>query len=137
MGTHAQSIKAGGSGAGHLPPQSVAAAATAAPGTGGWVAGSALVGRAVAAFVQTGAFTSTPSMAFKIQAANDANGTGAADMTGGAVATIATANTVGAAEFQAVLFDKTKFYGIACTATGGTSGFVAGQLRILDPQIAP
>jgi hypothetical protein len=134
MSTYAQSIKAAG---GHLPPQSVTAGATAQPGTGGWVSGALLTGRALAGFCQTGAFTSIPSMAFKLRSATDANGTGAADVTGGAIATIATANTAGAAELSPLLVDPTKFYAIACTATGGTSGFVAGQLRILDPQYAP
>jgi hypothetical protein len=137
MSTYVQSIKAGSATAGHLPPQSVAAAATAAPGAGGWVAGSALLGRAIAAFVQTGAFTLTPSMAFHLRVANDANGTGAAAVTGGAIATIAVANTAGAAELPPLLIDPTKFYAIACTATGGTSGFVSGTLRVLDPYIAP
>jgi hypothetical protein len=129
-------VKIAGATAGNLAPQSVNASATAAPGSGGWVAGTALLGRALAAFVQTGAFTSTPSMAFKLQTATDANGTGAADVTGGAIATIAVANTASQAELPMSLIDSTKYYAIACTATGGTSGFVAGQLRILDPQLS-
>jgi hypothetical protein len=137
MSTYVQSIKAASAAAGHLPPQSVAAAATAAPGTGGWVAGSLLIGRAIAAFVQTGAFTSTPSMAFHLRSATDANGTGSAAVTGGTIATIAVANTAAAAELPPLLIDPAKFYAVACTATGGTSGFVAGQLRVLDPQVAP
>ena len=129
-------VKFGSATAGHLPPQSVNAAATAAPGSSGWVAGTALLGRRLFAFVQTGAFTSTPSMAFKLQSATDANGTSAADVSGGAIATIAVANTAGQAELPMSLIDSTKFYAIACTATGGTSGFVAGQLRIADATYA-
>jgi hypothetical protein len=128
-----QNVKVGSATAGHLPPQSVNASSTAAPSTGGWVAGTALLGRALVAFVQTGAFTSTPSMAFKLQSATDANGGSAADVTGGAIATIAAANTAGQAELPMSLIDSTKYYAIACTATGGTSGFVCGTLRILDP----
>jgi hypothetical protein len=134
MSTFVNVIKVASATAGHLPPQSVNAAATASPqATTGYVAGSTLLGRAVVAFVQTGAFVSTPSMAFKLSVANDAAATGAADVTGGAIATIAAANTAAQAEFPASLFDATKFYGIVCAATGGTSGIVAGQLRILDP----
>ncbi len=120
---------------GSLPPQSVNAAATAVPPNGSWVLGSVLLaaGRGLAAFVQTGAFTSTPSMAFKLQAGTDANGSSAADVTGGAIATLATANTMGSADLPMSLIDPTKYYGIACAATGGTSGFVAGQLRVMDP----
>lgn len=123
---------------GHLPPQSVAAAATAAPASGGYVAGSALLGRALLAKMHTGAFTSTPSMAFKLSVADDANGTGVADVSGGALATIATANTAAEAELPitAALIDSTKFYGIRCTATGGTSGFVAATLSVLDADYA-
>ena len=36
-----------GTTAGNLPPQSVNAAATAAPGSAGWVAGTALLGRSL------------------------------------------------------------------------------------------
>jgi hypothetical protein len=129
----ANNIKLVAATAGHVFPQSLNAAATTAPGSGGWVAGTALLGRALVAFVQTGAFTSTPSMAFKLQVANDANGGSAADVTGGAIATIAAANTASQGELPMTLIDSTKFYAIVCTATGGTSGFVAGQLRILDP----
>jgi hypothetical protein len=131
--TFIKSIKSASTTAGHLPPQSVAAAATAAPAASGWVLGATLIGRSIAAFVQTGAFTSTPSMAFKLSTATDASGTGAADVTGGAIATIAVANTAAEAEFSTIVVDPTLYYGIRCTATGGTSGFVAGQLRILDP----
>jgi hypothetical protein len=134
--TFAGNVKFASATAGHLAPQSVAAGATAAPSTGGWVAGTALLGRKLLALVQTGAFTSTPSMAFKLQSATDANGTGAADVTGGAIATIAAAGTASQAELAMSLIDSTKFYAIACTATGGTSGFVAGQLRLLDPDYA-
>lgn len=56
-----------------------------------------------------------------------------ADVTGGEIATIAAANTAASKELSASLIDVTKYYGIRCTATGGTSGFVAGQLRLLDP----
>ncbi len=133
MSTFVTSVPVLSATAGHLPPQSVNASSTAAPSTGGWVAGSLLRNaRKVVAFVQTGAFTSTPSMAFKLQAADDANGGSAADVTGGAIATIAAANTAGAAELANSLFLATKYYAIACTATGGTSGFVGGQLRLLD-----
>ena len=135
--TFVQSIKVGSTTAGHLTPQSVAAAGTATPAAGGWVAGTALLGRSLLCLVQTGAFTSTPSMAFKLQVATDANGTGAADVSGGAIATIAVAQTAGQAELPISLIDTAKFYAIACTATGGTSGFVAGQLRLLDPEYAP
>ncbi len=134
MSTFVESVKYLSATAGHLPPQSVNAAATAAPSTGGWVAGSVLRQcRKLVAFVQTGAFTSTPSMAFKLQVADDANGTSAADVTGGAIATIAAANTAGQSELKPSLCDATKYYAIACTATGGTSGLVSGQLRLLDP----
>lgn len=134
MSTFVQTVPVLSATAGHLPPQSVNAAATAAPSTGGWVKGDKILqARKVVAFVQTGAFTSTPSMAFKLQSASDANGTGAADVTGGAIATIAAANTAGGAELAHSLFAATSYYAIACTATGGTSGLVAGQLRLLDP----
>lgn len=128
-----QNVKFASATAGHCTPQSLSAAATTAPGSGNWVAGTALLGRALAAFCQTGAFTSTPSMAFKLQVANDANGGGAADVTGGAFCTIAAAGTCSTGEVPMSLIDGTKFYALVCTATGGTSGFVAGQLRILDP----
>jgi hypothetical protein len=131
--TFVQSVKVASATAGHLPPQSVNASATAAPAASGYVLGSTLLGRALVAFVQTGAFTSTPSMAFKLSSATDASGTGVADVTGGAIATIAAANTAGQVELAQSLIDPTLYYGIRCTATGGTSGFVAGQLRILDP----
>jgi len=133
MSTFVENIKVASATAGHLPPQSVAADGTAAPTTGGYVLGSTLLGRALLAVVQTGAFTSTPSMAFKLSSATDANGTGVADVTGGEIATIAVANTAAAKELSVSLIDPTKYYGIRCAATGGTSGFVAGQLRILDP----
>jgi hypothetical protein len=132
----ANNVKLASTTAGNCAPQSLAAGATTAPGSAGWVAGTVLLGRALMATVQTGAFTSTPSMAFKLQVANDANGTGAADVTGGAIATIAVAGTAGQAELPMSLIDSTKFYAVVCTATGGTSGFVAGQLRILDPQLS-
>lgn len=131
--TFVENVKVASATAGHLPPQSVNAAATAAPTTGGYVIGSALLGRSLLAVVQTGAFTSTPSMAFKLSSATDANGTGVADVTGGEIATIAAANTAASKELSASLIDVTKYYGIRCTATGGTFGFVAGQLRLLDP----
>ncbi len=119
---------------GHLPPQSVNASATAAPTTAGYVAGSALQGRALLAKCHTGAFTSTPSMAFKLSVADDADGTNVADVTGGAFNTIAAAQTAGETEIviTAGLIDATKFYGIRCAATGGTSGFVAATLSLLD-----
>lgn len=139
MSTYVQEVKAMSATAGHLPPQSVNAAATAAPSTGGWIAGSTLAtaGRILAAFVQTGAFVSTPSMAFHLRVADDANGTSGAAVTGGEIATVAAANTVAAAMLPRSLIDSTKFYAIGCTATGGTSGIVGGQLRVLDPTWAP
>lgn len=118
--------------AGHLPPQSVAASATGAPTTGGYVLGSKLLGARLAAFVQTGAFTSTPSCAFKLSVADDADGTGVADVTGGAIATIAAANTASEKQLPNSLIDPAKYYGIRCAVTGGTSALVAGQLRLLD-----
>jgi hypothetical protein len=132
-------VKAMSATAGHLAPQSVNASATAAPSTGGWISGATLLaaGRALAAFVQTGAFVSTPSMAFHLRVATDADGTGGAAVTGGTIATIAAANTAASAALSLSLVDATKFYAIGCTATGGTSGFVAGQLRVLDPAVAP
>ncbi|MBK9446336.1 MAG: hypothetical protein IPO00_09700 [Betaproteobacteria bacterium] len=133
MSTFVENVKVASATAGHLPPQSVAAAGTAAPTTAGYVLGSALLGRSLVAFVQTGAFTSTPSMAFKLSSATDANGTGVADVTGGEIATVAVANTAAAKELSAALINPILYYGIRCTATGGTSGFVAGQLRLLDP----
>lgn len=122
-----------GTGTGHLPPQSVAAAATGSPAAGGWAAGSAILGNALLAKVHTGAFVLAPSCAFKLRVANDANGTGAADVTGGAIATIATANTEAEASLPVSLIDPTKFYGIVCAVTGGTSALVAGTLNVLDP----
>jgi hypothetical protein len=135
MSIFVENLKVAAAAAGHLPPQSVNAAATASPqATTGYVAGTTLIGRALLCTVQTGAFTSTPSMGFKLSYADDANGTNPVDYTGGAIATIAAANTAGAAELPiTIIADLTKFVAIRCLATGGTSGFVAGQLRILDP----
>lgn len=135
MSHYSQEVKAASATAGHLAPQSVNAAATAAPAS--YISGAVLLGRALAAFVQTGAFTSTPSMAFKLSVADDASGTNVADVTGGEIATIAAANTAAAITLPMSLVNTAKFYGIRCAATGGTSGFVAGQLRVLDPQVAP
>lgn len=129
----AKSVKVASATAGHLPPQSVSAAGTAAPAASGYVIGTALLGRSLFAVVQTGAFTSTPSMAFKLSEATDASGTGVADTTGGAIATIAVANTAADVELVGITIDPAKYYGIRCACTGGTSGFVAGQLRLLDP----
>lgn len=133
MSTFITHIKAGSALGGHLPPQSVAAAATGAPASGGYILGSSLIGARLAAFVQTGAFTSTPSCAFKLSYATDANGTGVGDVTGGEIATVAAANTAAEAQLGSNLIDPTKYYGIRCAVTGGTSALVAGQLRILDP----
>lgn len=132
--TFVENIKVASATAGHLPPQSVNAAATGAPqATTGYVAGTTLIGRALLATVHTGAFSSTPSCAFKLSVADDAAGTNVADVTGGAIATIAAANTCAAKELPISLIDSTKFYGIRCAVTGGTSALVGGQLRILDP----
>jgi hypothetical protein len=130
------SIKAASATAGHLPPQSVAAAGTGAPAASGYVLGSALLGRSVACFVQTGAGTFTSAL-FKLSSATDASGTGVADVSGGTIATITAANTAAAAEFPVSVIDPTLYYGIRCAVTGGTSVIAGGQLRLLDPEYAP
>lgn len=127
-----QNVKVASATAGHLPPQSIAAAGTGAPAASGYVAGTALLGRSLAAFVQTGAGTFT-SAAFKLSEATDASGTGVADTTGGTIATISAANTASQAELVGITIDPAKFYGIRCAVTGGTSVIAGGQLRLLDP----
>ncbi len=47
--------------------------------------------------------TSTPSMAFKLSVADDADGTNVADVTGGAFNTIATAQTAGETELVIIV----------------------------------
>jgi hypothetical protein len=123
---------------GHLPPQSVAAGATGAPTTGGYVAGTLLLGRALMAKCQTGAFVSTPSCAFKLSVADDANGTGVADVSGGTFATMATANQAVDVEIviTSSLIDTSKYYGVRCTVTGGTSALVGATLSLLDASYA-
>lgn len=137
MSTFVGNVKVASATAGHLPPQSVNAAAVGAPGTGGYVKGDTLIGARILAVVQTGAFVgTTPSCAFKLSVANDANGTGVGDVTGGEIATVDAANTAAAAQLSVGLIDVTKYYGIRCAVTGGTSALVAGQLRLLDPTFA-
>jgi hypothetical protein len=110
MSTFNTNVPVGSATAGHLPPQSVNAAATGAPASGGYVIGSALLSARLVAFVQTGALTgSTPSSAFKLSVADDANGTNVGDVTGGAIATIAVANTAASAQLSQSLIDPAKY----------------------------
>jgi hypothetical protein len=121
--------------AGHLPPQTVNAAASGTIPSAGWVKGDKLQGKSILAVCSTGAFVgTTPSCAFKLQAATDANGTSAADVTNGAFATIAAANTVSEGQLSTDLIDPAKYYAVNCAVTGGTSAIVAAQIRVLDPK---
>lgn len=119
-----------------LPPQTVNAAATGAPANGGYVLPSSLKARALIAICQTGAFTSTPSCAFKLSYADDANGTNVADVTGGALATIAAAQTVSVADITPAMIAAVpsgKYIGVRCAVTGGTSAYVAAPVVAADP----
>lgn len=131
-----------GLGAGHLPPVSANFGTVAAPGAGGWIAGSLLSGpeapRALLVKCQTGAFGTITGCQFKLRVANDANGTGAADVTGGAFANITTANTEADSELSllspgAVTIDPTKFYAVVCAVAGSAgAALVAASLSALD-----
>ncbi len=132
MPTFKQEVPVVAAAAGHLPPQSIAGAATGQPGAGGWVAGSALKGRSLLAKCQTGALVGVASCAFKLRVANDANGTGAADVADGALVTIVAANTQAEGSYDTVKLDPTKFYAIACLAGAGTSALVGATLSLLD-----
>ncbi len=123
--------------AGHLPPISAGFGTTAQPGTGGWVSGAVLRGHALMLSCQTGAFGTITGCQYKLRSATDANGTGAADVTGGAGPNITAANNAAQAELPMSLIDPSKWYAVACTVAGSVgAALVSATVGVLDPQNA-
>jgi hypothetical protein len=73
---------------------------------------------------------------FKIQSASDADGTGAADITGAGTLVLSAAGAVGRLELPVSLIPAAKpFISIVCTTASGT-GIVTGTLSMLDPNFS-
>lgn len=116
-----------------LPPKSCANTSAATSGNGQWVDVRAYDGELLVTQI-TGAFTGTGTLAGKLQSASDANGTGAADITGATfpVVTLDTnaitqASAGGATERLAV--DPKK-------VTGGFIGYVGTMTSITGALLA-
>ena len=79
MSTFAQNLRPLGNTGLGVPPQSLASTSNT-PGSGNWV--KVISGRAAAVVAYCGAIAGGGAVTFKLQQASDANGTGAADVTG-------------------------------------------------------
>lgn len=116
-----------------VPPKSCANTAAATSGSAQWLDVRGFDGELLVTQV-TGAFTGTGSLAGKLQSATDANGTGAADITGATFATVTldtnaiTGGSVGRATETAVVDPKRVvggFLGYVGTMTGITGALIA------------
>ena len=114
---------------GHLRAQSLASTASNQT-TGLWEAAAKC--RAYLAVCQT-ATLSAGTATYKVQCASDADGTGAADITGTSTLAHTAAGSVGFIEVPASLIPAAKPYiSIVCTTASGT-GICGGTLVMLDP----
>jgi hypothetical protein len=116
-----------------LPPKSCANTSAATSGSGQWVDVRQVDGALLVTQI-TGAFTGTGSLAGKLQSATDANGTGAADITGVTFPTVTldsnaiTGGSVGRAT-ESIAVDPKRvaggFLGYVGTMTGISAALIA------------
>jgi hypothetical protein len=130
MSTYKNSLKRAT--VGHLRAQSLASAASAQT-TGLWEAAGKC--RAYVAFCQA-ATLSAGTATFKFQAAADADGTTAADITGAGTLVLNSAGAGGALELPVALIPATKpFISIVATTAAGT-GICGAEVYMLDPNFS-
>ena len=114
---------------GHLRAQSLASTGSAQT-TGLWEPAAKC--RAYLAFCQA-ATLSAGTATFKVQAASDADGSGAADITGTGTLSLTAAGQGGTLEVPLSLITAAKpFISIVCTTTTGT-GICGGELYLANP----
>jgi hypothetical protein len=127
MATFKQSIPAASTG--HVYAQSLASAASS-PGAGGWLLPAKA--RAFGIVCQT-ATLSAGTATYKLQSADDANGTNAADITGyTSIASHSAAKSITLAEIPASAVPAGKYLAAICTTVGGT-GICSATVHLLDP----
>ncbi len=131
MSTYKNSLKRAT--VGHLRAQSLANTASAQT-TGLWEPAAKC--RAYLAFCQVATFSGGGGATFKVQAASDADGTGAADITGSGTLALTTAGQGGVLEVPLSLITAAKpFISIVCTTATGT-GICGGELYQADPNFS-
>lgn len=116
---------------GHCFAQSLASGANT-PGTGGWLLPTAC--RALIVVCQT-ATLSGGTATYKIQTATDANGTGAADLTGyTSIASHNAAKSITVAEIPVGAIPQSKYVAVVCTTESGT-GICSATVHLVDANV--
>jgi len=139
MATYAANVQSLGVTGLGVPPQSLIATSSV-PGSGNWVAPTK--GRALVVIGYAGSIAASGTVTIKLQQASDANGTGAADVSG--YTTLLTwgdtdDNLVKVAEITqdtlaTIAASAKPFIALVCTTGGGATVVCSAAVCRLDPQ---